>query len=499
VIRGLVAVVGAVGLGAVGLTPAAAGTNVVRTETGLIRGLEQGKVRTFRGIPYAAAPTGENRWRSPQPAAKWPGVRDATAYAKACAQGEFPVAVPSTTEDCLYLDVTTPTPRGGLKPVVVWLHGGDFKYGGNSLYGPNRFADRGDVVVVQPQYRLGVFGFLAAPSLGQNSGNYGLEDQQAALRWVRRNAAAFGGDPRNVTVMGESAGGYSVCDLLASPTAAGLFDRAIIQSAPCGQPSTTPRDEGEKFSHTLAKSFGRTTAAELRSVGTEELLSATESAEFRPVTGTTVLPRDPAQALGSGRINRVPVLHGVTHDEEAGRYGAQEVLSRTPITQAEYEATVRATFGDDTGKILAEYADVRPAGRALATVMTDANWSAPAAITNRVLAARMPTYTFEFAGDAPWYAGTPKPAWPVGTHHMSEVAYFFDVALFDAPDDRFADELIHRWSAFARSGDPNVPGAVRWPRAAGHDRTVQSLNAAGTTRTDFVEDHRLRFWRSIGR
>jgi para-nitrobenzyl esterase len=408
--------------------------------------------------------------------------------------------VPSTTEDCLYVDVTAPKDRGVLKPVVVWLHGGDFKYGGNSLYGPTRFAERGDVVVVQPQYRLGVFGFLADPSLGgADSGNFGLEDQQAALRWVRRNAAAFGGDPRNVTVMGESAGGYSVCDLLASPTAAGLFHRAIIQSAPCGQQSTKPRDEAEKFSRTLARSFGKTTAAELRTVDTKDLLAATEDTEFRPITGTAVLPRDPADALRTGRVNRVPVLHGVDDDEEAGRYGAQEVLSGKKISQSDYETAIRARFGRDADKVLAEYADVRPAGRALATVMTDANWSVPAAATNRLLAARMPTYSFEFAGDAPWYAGTPKPAWPTGTHHMSEVAYFFDVALFDAPDSEFADELIRHWSAFADAGDPNMPGSAEWPRTTRHDRTVQSLNVAGTTRTDFAADHRLSFWRSLGR
>ena len=489
--RGLAAVVGAVALGAVGVVPAAANDEVVRTGGGLLRGLVQDDVRTFRGIPYAAPP---ERWRSPRPAAPWSGVRDAKEYAKSCAQGEHPVGVPSTTEDCLYLDVTTPARTGRNHPVVVWIHGGSFKYGATNIYGPNRFADRGDVVVVQVQYRLGAFGFLASPLLGSGSGNYGLEDQQAALRWVRRNAAAFGGDPRNVTLMGESAGAYSVCDHLASPTAAGLFDRAIIQSGPCAQEYSAtnysaprPRAVAYDYSRRLATELECTTAACLRAVPADRLLAATEPDEFGPVLGGRVLPRHPAQSM----VNRVPVLHAVNHDEESGRYGAQEVLSGTPITQAEYETAVRDTFGAEADKILTEYADVQPAGRALATVMTDSQWSTPAAKTNRLLSARMPTYAVEFAGNAPWYAGAPKPDWPVGSHHLSDVAYFFDLNVFDPPQQQYADELITHWATFAGTG------TTPWPRATPRDHTVQSLNQTGTNRTNFTEDHRITFWQSI--
>jgi para-nitrobenzyl esterase len=422
-------------------------------------------------------------------------VRDAKDYAASCAQGEHPVGVPSTNEDCLYLDVTTPARAGKNRPVVVWIHGGSFTNGATSLYGPNRFADRGDVVVVQAQYRLGAFGFLASPLFGNGSGNYGLEDQQAALRWVRRNAAAFGGDPRNVTLMGESAGGYSVCDHLASPTAAGLFDRAIIQSGPCAQEYSAlnysaprPRTVAYDYSRRLAADFNCTTAACLRAVPADRLLAATEPDEFGPVLGGPVLPRHPVQ----GMVNRVPVLHAVNHDEESGRYGAQEVFG-APITQAEYETAVRDTFGTDAGGILTEYADVQPAGRALATVMTDSQWSTPAAKTNRLLSARMPTYAVEFAGDAPWYAGAPKPAWPVGTHHLSEVGYFFDLKIFDPPQQQYADELITHWATFARTG------TTPWPRTTPRDHTVQSLNPAGTTRTNLTEDHRITFWQSLDR
>ncbi|WP_433163410.1 carboxylesterase/lipase family protein [Kribbella sp. CA-247076] len=463
----------------------------MRTENGLVRGLVQDEVRTFRGIPYAAPP---ERWRSPQPARKWSGVRDGTKYAGSCAQAEHPVGVASANEDCLYLDVTTPARAGKKRPVIVWIHGGSFKYGATSLYGPNRFADRGDVVVVQVQYRLGAFGFLASPLLGHGSGNYGLEDQQAALRWVRKNAAAFGGDPRNVTLMGESAGAYSVCDHLASPTAAGLFDRAIIQSGPCAQKysetnyaAPRPRSVAYEYSRQLATRLNCTSAACLRAIPADQLLTATEPDEFGPVLGGPVLPHHPAERM----VNRVPVLHAINHDEDSGRIGAQEVFSGTPITQAEYETTVRQTFGPDADRVLTEYADVRPAGRALATVMTDAQWSTPAARTNRLLSTRMPTYAVEFAGEAPWYVGADKPAWPVGSHHLSDVAYFFDLAVFDPPHPQYSDELIASWAGFAKTG------TTPWPRTTPHDRTIQSLNQTGTTRTNFVEDHRIRFWMSL--
>lgn len=483
---------------------AASADPVVRTDRGAVRGLAEQDTRTFRGIPYAAPPTGEGRWRSPRPAAAWPGVRDATQYAGSCAQADHPVGVASTSEDCLYLDVTTPTNARGL-PVVVWIHGGSFKNGANRIYGPRRFAAQGKVVVVQVQYRLGAFGFLASPLLGKGSGNFGLEDQQAALRWVQRNAASFGGNPRNVTIMGESAGGYSVCDHLASPTAAGLFQRAIIQSGPCAQEYSAtnysaprPLAVAEQYGRKLATSLGCTTASCLRAVPAKQLLAASEPDEFGPVLGGPVLPLHPTTALATGRVNRVPVLHGLNHDEEHGRYGAQEVLSGTPITEADYRAEVQKTFGAKAPAILAAYSDIHPAGLALSTVLTDSQWSVPAAKTNQLLSARMTTYAFEFAGKAPWYAGLAEPDWPFGSHHLSDVAYFFDLAVLERLDpaqSRLADEVIARWSAFARTGDPNLPGTSEaWPRTRPHDREVQSLTPNGITRTDFLADHRIGFW-----
>ena len=389
--------------------------------------------------------------------------------------------------------------------MVVWIHGGSFTNGATRNYGPSRLAKQGNVVVVQIQYRLGAFGFLASPLLGKGSGNFGLEDQQAALRWVQRNAGSFGGNPRNVTIMGESAGAYSVCDHLASPTAAGLFQRAIIQSGPCAQEyskanysAPRPRAVAESYSRKLAGSFGCTTAACLRDISAEDLLAATADDHLGPVLGGPVLPLHPTTALATGRVNRGPVLHGINHDEEHGRIGAQEVLTGTAVTDAAYRAELEKTFGADTDRVVAEYSDIKPAGLALSTIFTDFSWAVPAAKTNRLLSSRMPTYTFQFAGKAPWYLGLREPAWLTGSHHLSEIAYFFDLGIFDQltpAQAAFSAELIARWSAFARTGDPNIAGATAWPRAKPSDCEVQSLNPAGTVRTDFIAGHRVAFWR----
>jgi para-nitrobenzyl esterase len=206
---------------------------VVRTDDGPVRGLLAGDHRTFEGTPYAAPPVGPLRWASPRRPTPWTAPLPATRPGSPCAQtGGFPGDPPSDTEDCLYLNVTTPARTDGRKlPVMVWIHGDGFYQSFGGIYGAELLATKGDVVVVTFNYRLGAFGFLAHPAL--DSGNFGLEDQQAALRWVRRNAAAFGGDPGNVTIFGESAGGASACTHLAAPASAGLFHRTIAWSGPC--------------------------------------------------------------------------------------------------------------------------------------------------------------------------------------------------------------------------------------------------------------------------
>ncbi|MBC7976123.1 MAG: carboxylesterase family protein, partial [Myxococcales bacterium] len=206
------------------------------TTEGFVRGITTDATRQFRGIPYAAPPVGDRRWKPPQRAARWPGVLDTTQFRNHCPQAGGPFGEASDTEDCLFLNVTTPRELAfRLRPVMVWIHGGGLTAGQSDVYDPTPLVDQGDVIVVTINYRLGALGFTAHPSLTAESadaasGNYGLLDQQEALRWVRRNILLFGGDPTRVTIFGESAGGLSVHAHLASPTSHGLFQRAIVQS-----------------------------------------------------------------------------------------------------------------------------------------------------------------------------------------------------------------------------------------------------------------------------
>ncbi|MBP2365960.1 carboxylesterase/lipase family protein [Pseudonocardia parietis] len=506
----------AAGLGAAAMTSApaeAGGTthgdvvgtargDVVGTTLGDVRGTVENGVRSFQGIPYAAAPVGERRWRPPRPAAPWPGVREATSPGPACAQPVgYPIGVPSENEDCLHLNVTAPVDARGDLPVIVWIHGGSLMYGTGDLYGPDRMA-AGGAVVVSMNYRLGVMGFLADPALGE-SGGLGLEDQQAALRWVRANAAAFGGDARNVTVMGESGGGYAVCGHLASPGSAGLFDRAIVQSAPCATGSSRTPQEARAESARVIEATGcdEDTAACLRGRSAAELMAAYgTSAEPRPVSGTRLLPVAPEEALRTGRFNRVPVLIGVNHGEERGMVLGEELATGQPLRPEEYEPAVRERFGARADAVLERYplSAYPSAGEALAAAGTDSAWSAPTLETAELLARWTPTRMYEFAEvDTPWYEGFPEPSFPVGAQHMSELAYLFDLELFEArtpAQDRLADRMIEAWVRFADSGETDWPAF----RDDGHEPYVQSLTSGTWQRTEFVEDHRYDFWKSVG-
>lgn len=506
--------------------PSAVATDHVVTDKGPVRGVVTGDRRVFQGIPYAAPPTGDRRWRAPQPAAPWRDVRDATKPGSPCAQGEHPIGRPGVEEDCLFVNVTTPTAAAPPRPVLVWIHGGSFAHGAADQYDAGRLATTGDVVVVTVNYRLGIFGFLAHPALddgADRSGNFGLQDQQAALRWVRRNAAAFGGDAGNVTVIGESAGGYAVCDHLASPTAKGLFDRAIIHSAACTQrwspasyAAPRPRQVAERFGLDVAGLLGcgdpATAAACLRnsSLDAGRIMSAVKDelgndVEYGPVLGGRTLPLHPADALAEGRVNRVPVLHGVNHDEEDGRFGAPEAATGTSMSRTAFEWEVRATYGPSAGAVLRRYSATSydsPA-EALATLTTDDNWSRPAVDTNRLLSRHLPTYAFEFAGQAPWYAGLPQPSFSTGTHHMSELAYLFDLWLFPpltGQQAKVADQVIGYWVRFARTGNPNPngAGAPAWAPYANR-QYVQQISPDRTGRTDLAAEHNYAFWTTLPR
>ncbi|QFG22720.1 carboxylesterase/lipase family protein [Actinomadura sp. WMMB 499] len=483
---------------------------IVVTSKGAVRGTVGPKVRSFQGIPYATA----ERFAVPRPVPAWSGVRDAVEPGKVCAQpAGLPIGRPSTDEDCLNVNVTTPAGRRGdgtrgRLPVIVWIHGGSMMFGMGDLYGADRLA-AGGAVVVSLNYRLGVTSFLTHPSLPE-SGSLALDDQRAALRWVRENIGAFGGDPRNVTIMGESGGGFGVCGHLASPTSAGLFDKAIVQSAPCATPGNASRtraaalaDSETVIEDLLAECGHGDVARCLREAPIDRLLElyGTER-EPRPVSGTRDLPLPVDEAFRKGRFNRVPVLVGVNHDEENGMILGQELVTGKPMADEKYEPTIRATYPSRADAVLRRYPLGDSAGRSLARVKTDATWSVPTLDTARALSRRTSVRMYEFAErDTPWFAGMAEPSFPAAAQHMSELAYLFDLPLFtDLTPEQAAlgDRMIGAWTRFAATGDPNGGGEARWPRLR-DDRGraglhVQSLTSGEWKRADFVKDHEYRFW-----
>jgi len=493
-----------------------AGDNpVVATDRGWVRGVSAGGVRVFQGIPFAAPPVGDLRWKAPRPAAPWGGVRDASKPASPCPQGpngEVPDG--SVTEDCLYLNVTTPAaPHRGL-PVVVWLHGGGFTTGTGASYDAKRLVSTGDVVVVTVNYRLGVFGNLAYPGLA-DGGTFGLLDQLAALRWVRTNAAAFGADPRNVTAAGESAGAISICALLTAPPARGAFDKAVMESGSCllnwtkntwyvGIDGFTPyfsTQEANEFATGAADELDCTDPATavdcLRGKHTDELLASPWPFNA-PTYGNRLLPEHPADAVRAGRFLRVPLLSGGNRDEGNGSAAALE--SAGHLTEPAYQALLADSFGADAAKVAARYpaADYPSPAAAWGAVATDRAWACPTLLGNRLLAGRTVTYAFEFADrTAPPLFPAP-PGFALGAAHGHELAYLFDLGgyhLLQTPaQERLADQMIRYWSNFARSGNPNGRGLPRWQPP--HAQSLET-GAGFPGPVDLSARHHCDLWREV--
>ncbi|SPL88927.1 carboxylesterase [[Actinomadura] parvosata subsp. kistnae] len=488
-------------------TPAAADPGPpgqVRTDQGVVQGVVLKDRREFKGIPYAEPPVGALRWKAPRPARPWRGVRDATAFASQCAQPASPFGNPQATyaEDCLYLNVTTPR-RAGRLPVMVWLHGGGNVNGNSAPYDGAKLAVDGGVVVVTVNYRLGVLGWLAHPVLeaGERyqSGNYGLLDQQAALRWVRRNIAAFGGDPGNVTLFGESAGAADTCAHLASPTAAGLFHRAIAQSYSCAWPTRT-ETEAETAGAAFAAAVGCSDAACLRTLPVKTLLESYQEPNPYAVAGAdAVLPAQPRDAIASGRYNRMPVVHGNTLDEMRLFISLQYPQ---PITEQQYEGFVRETYGADAAAVLGRYpaADYPDLRIAIATLLTD--FATPLATCGHLdalgLFARsgVPVYGYQFADrSAPPLVDVP--GFEEGAYHASELEYLFPGLLpgsgLNAEQRRLSDAMVGFWTSFAATGRPQAG----WPRFRSPG-DVLSL-ASGAIRTvNTAKASNCAFWASLG-
>jgi para-nitrobenzyl esterase len=468
---------------------------VVTTDTGAVAGaVDPAGIRVFKGIPYAAPPVGDLRWKEPQPVAPWTGTRDATQFGDRCQQTAFPAYSPIGTrgmsENCLFVNVWS-APRANRLPVIVWLHGGGFGYGysNQAEYDGDHFAQKG-LVFVNLNYRVGAFGFLALPALAQESphktsGNYGILDQIVALRWVKRNIAAFGGDPDNVTIFGESAGSMSVSLLTASPLAKGLFQRAIGDSgAGLGTVVDTlpirslawEEQRGTAFAAALrARSLAdlrSITAAEIADVGEHGRAHLFSAGVYAPNIDGYLLRETPAQTFARGAQNNVALITGWNIHESTvwmegnGRDGNCAPLWAGAETASTFADQAKRTFGPGADAILALYPhatddEAKASAGFLAGDLIIA-WSGWKWADLQSHSGRTKTYLYFFAKTPP-----PESPFHVATHG-SEIAYAFDNLqahpwTWDATDAQLAHIMSSYYANFAKTGDPNGPGLPLWP------------------------------------
>jgi para-nitrobenzyl esterase len=463
----------------------------VRLTTGLVSGARAGEgeqsVRVYKGIPFAAPPVGKLRWQAPQPPAAWEGVRECTKFSSVCPQLPYPEgsiyasAPEPQSEDCLYLNVWTPAKAATDKlPVMVWIHGGALTRGSGSrdVYDGANLARRG-VVLVTINYRLGPLGFLAHPALSKesphgSSGNCGVLDQIAALEWVRDNVAAFGGDPKRVTIFGESAGSWSVCALVASPLAKGLFHNAIGQSGACFSPMQYLKDDkhgfaaAEQTGKSLEKALGCDTADDplsaMREKSAEEILAAAAKSpalsRARANVDGWVFPQEIFEIYNSGKQNSVNAIVGSNADEGTAFAGPG-----LPSKASAFQALVRGKFGDLADRALAAYPVTSDSDvpKAFLNSARDEIFSWEMRTWARMTRkADRPAYLYYFT-----YVPPHPQAEKLGAYHAAEVPYVFDNLhmlpwkLSDS-DHALADALADSWTRFAAAGDPNGGNLPKW-------------------------------------
>ena len=467
-------------------------------------------VRCFKGVPYAAPPVGPLRWRPPAPVEPWPGVRRTDRFGPNSLQGvvfdDIDPRPNGVSEDCLYLNIWSgAVGSGDLLPVMVWIHGGGFVVGsgGEPRYDGSNLAARG-IVVVTLNHRLNALGFLAHPDLSAESphrasGNYGMLDLVAALRWVNRNIATFGGDPKRVTIAGESAGSMAVSALMASPLAKGLFARAIGESggmfASPGHPIRTLA-EAEEAGRAFARKLGAASLDALRAAPAEEILAAAPGLGFRPTVDGYFLPRPPAQIFASGEQSDVPLMAGWNRDE-----GFNFSLLRGAAPGETYEALAREIFGGDAAEALRFYpsgtieidqASAKALGGDLAIIHGTWAWLEAQRRTGTSAIYR---FRFDRCPLTPegWFGATPSAE--AGAFHAGEILYVFDnldaVPWIIAGEDRALAALVSAyWVNFVKTGDPNAPGQPAWPSYRDAERPFLSLDAAPTVLSDNeIEKH----------
>ena len=490
---------------------------VVETSYGRLRGATADGICVFKGIPFAAPPLGDLRWRPPQPPASWAGVRDALAFGPCAMQSRVPgdvgeligIATHETSEDCLYLNVWTPAADAGKRPVMVWIHGGGNTLGAGSQPRVNgeHLARRGDVVVVTVNYRLGAFGFLHAPELGA-SGNEALLDQAAALRWVRQEIGAFGGDADNVTLFGQSAGGFDIVQLMAMPSAgavthhhAGLFHKAVPMSGSLTQP--TPASAAHEKATALAGTFGG--FDKLRSAAAEAILAEqAKLGRWGPTQDGEIIAADPAEVLQSGRFTAgMPLLIGHTRDESTLFTIFDKRLANMDRARLiEQAADIFGKYAEDAVNCYEE----NHAGHGLSrqplaiwsAMATDRMFRMPAIRTAmRHFAHTRDIWMYRFDYESPAHDGR------LGACHSLDIPFVWgthelpDMQRFCGTDDavpRLSEKMMASWLAFARHGDPNIEALPHWPRY-GDGRATMLFSEDPWMCFDPLENVR-EFWRA---
>ncbi len=481
----------------------------MQTDKGSVHGTVNGNLRVFLGIPFAAPPVGPLRFAAPKPAPAWSGVREATQAAPAC-----PQAGPATlnmSEDCLYLNVWAPV--GASKaPVYVFIYGGGFIGGNAAKYDGSLLASTGKIIVVTLNYRIGILGFLADSALangGSSTGNYGIEDQQAALHWVQRNIGNFGGEPRNVTLGGESAGAVSTCANLAATQSAGTFVRAIVESGPCSVPLPTVSSTENAHAPLVAQlgctGSGAAVAACLRSANltVQKILALQQTLPrgvFSPSIEGDDIPVQPRTYLG-----RIPLLMGGNF-LEAG----YTVLTKPPTTPAAYLAALQSDYGDQAAAIAAQYPyEKYPSGGiALATVETSSAPHPAISICGNVTSWRLtraaggaPIFAYEF-NDPGGYAVNGV----TGPVHTAELPYLFPggdsggaVKTLSPASKALSATMLGYWTNYIKNGNPNGPGLPDWPVYSLVTDVQQLVPNAVAPGTDVNAEHKCPFWNSLGR
>jgi len=486
-----------------------------KTESGIVEGKDDGVVHAFLGIPYAAPPVGDLRWKPPAAAAKWSGVRKATEFGAHCMQGkvfgDMNFRDAGGSEDCLFLNVWVPAKAAGAKlPVMVWIYGGGFAAGSTSeaRQDGTHLAQQG-VIVVSMNYRLGVFGFFVHPELAKESGhnaagNYGLLDQVAALRWVQDNIAAFGGDPGNVTIFGESAGSFSVSAQMASPLSKGLFQKAIGESGGAffsGGLSFEPLSvREEKDVKAVSAKLGLSTLAELRAVPAQKLLDAfappqSQGFDFDPDVDGYFLPEPVPTIFAEGKQSDVPLLAGWNHDE-----GSFEIVFNPQKPTAD---SIKANAQKDFGDKAAEFLRLYPADtdeRVLRSAQDFAGdrfiaFSTWEWMESQAKTGKQTIYRYRFdLGPPSSNPNAPK----LGAYHSAEIEYVFGQldskagVPWRAEDRQLSEAMQKYWANFAKNGDPNGPGLPKWPAySAGEGWPVMFLDAQSGAHKDDMRDRYL--------